>query len=106
MYEFGNRLPPLFESNQLYLAAVRDLDDNEGIVAEGRGDEDEDDLSDFEDACEIGTDPCLKDTDGDGVDDNNDLVLTRRADQLLTRTGVLSSSWRPVATSGETTVPI
>lgn len=69
--EFGERLPPILESNQLCLAAVADLNGG-GLVPDGSGDEDGDTLTDLAEACEIGTDPCLDDTDGDGVLDGAD----------------------------------
>jgi hypothetical protein len=70
--ELGNRLPPIFESNQLCLAAVEDVNGDGIIVRDGSGDEDGDGLTDLEEACEIGTDPCNPDTDGDGVEDYED----------------------------------
>jgi len=70
--ESGVRLPPILESNQLCLAAVTDVDGNGVIVRDGSGDEDGDTLTDLEEACVIGTDPCLDDTDDDGVNDNLD----------------------------------
>jgi len=69
--EFGERLPPILESNQLCLAAVSDLNGG-GIVRDGSGDEDADGLTDLAEACEVGTDPCVDDTDGDGVLDGAD----------------------------------
>jgi len=68
----GEKLPPLFESNVLCLAAVKDLDAVAGVVPDGSGDEDEDGLTDFEEACFVGTDPCEFDTDGDTVEDGAD----------------------------------
>lgn len=69
--ELGNRLPPIYESNNLCLTAVEDIDGN-GIVGDGSGDEDGDGLSDLDEACSYGTNPCLADTDGDEVDDGLD----------------------------------
>jgi hypothetical protein len=69
--EFGERLPPILESNQLCLAAVSDLDGG-GLIPDGSGDEDADGLTDLAEACEVGTDPCIADTDGDGVPDGDD----------------------------------
>ena len=69
--QFDDRLPPILESNQLCLVAVSDLNGS-GIVADGSGDEDVDGLTDIAEACEIGTDPCVDDTDGDGVLDGFD----------------------------------
>jgi hypothetical protein len=69
--EAGDLLyPPIAVSNRLCLAAVEDLGD--GLVYDGTGDVDGDGLLDYEEACEIGTDPCLADTDGDGVPDGED----------------------------------
>jgi hypothetical protein len=56
----------------LCLAAVSDLDGEVGIDYTGAGDEDEDGISDYEEACGIGTDPCDADTDNDGVNDGDD----------------------------------
>ena len=65
---------PLAVSNALCVAAVADLDGEEGIVPDGTGDEDEDGFSDYDEACHWGTDPCVytPDTDEDGVPDPND----------------------------------
>ena len=60
------------ESNKLCLVAVSDVDGNGVIVRDGSGDEDGDGLSDFTEACEVGTDPCVADTDGDGIPDGAD----------------------------------
>ena len=68
----GEVLPPIFESNNLCLAAVKDVDGDGVITRDGSGDEDGDGLTDLEEACEIGTDPCVADTDGDGVPDGVD----------------------------------
>jgi hypothetical protein len=58
-------------TDPICLVAVEDLNGS-GIVLDGSGDEDNDNLTDYEEACEIGTDPCLWDTDGDGVSDGED----------------------------------
>ena len=58
-------------TDPLCLAAVEDLNGG-GLVLDGSGDEDGDFLSDLEEACEIGTDPCDADTDDDGIPDNRD----------------------------------
>lgn len=71
---FGNRLPPILESNRLCLAAVSDVNGDGGIARDGSGDEDGDGLTDFEEACLLGTDPCLADTDGDGVNDGQEIL--------------------------------
>jgi hypothetical protein len=65
---------PLYVSDSLCLAAVRDLNAPIGIDPFGNGDEDGDWLSDYEEACvnEFSTDPCLADTDADGVNDDVD----------------------------------
>ncbi len=70
--QFGERLPPILESNQLCLVAVSDVDLSGSIVPDGSGDEDGDGLTDLEEACDVGTDPCLEDTDEDGVLDGAD----------------------------------
>jgi hypothetical protein len=78
---------PLAVSNALCVAAVADLDDEEGIVPDGTGDEDEDGFSDYDEACHWGTDPCVytPDTDEDGVPDPNDnCVDTHNPDQADT----------------------
>jgi hypothetical protein len=67
----GERLPPLLDSNNLCLSAVEDVNGG-GIIPDGSGDEDDDGLTDFHEACEIGTDPCNDDTDGDGARDGQD----------------------------------
>jgi hypothetical protein len=67
----GEVLPPIATSEALCLAAVEDLGDD-GIVGDGSGDEDEDGLSDLEEACQVGSDPCNEDTDGDGALDGSD----------------------------------
>jgi len=69
--ELGNRLPPIYESNNLCLGAVEDINGN-GIIGDGSGDEDGDGLTDLDEACSYGTSPCLADTDEDGVDDGID----------------------------------
>ena len=69
---FGKRLPPIFESNNLCLAAVKDVNGDGLITRDGTGDEDGDGLTDLEEACELGTDPCDPDTDGDGALDGAD----------------------------------
>lgn len=62
----GELLPPLFESNNLCLAAVKDVNGDGKITRDGTGDEDGDGLSDLTEACEILTNPCLVDTDTPG----------------------------------------
>lgn len=57
-------------SNSLMLVAVDDLDLTAGLVGDGSGDEDGDTLTDADEAFIHGTNPCLKDTDGDGLDDD------------------------------------
>ena len=54
----GEKLPPLFEAGPLCLAAVKDLDGG-GLVLDGSGDEDGDGFTDLEEACVLGTDPCI-----------------------------------------------
>jgi hypothetical protein len=74
--EFGEWLPPIAKSNQLCLAAVEDINGG-GLEYDGTGDEDGDFLSDYDEACVIGTDPCTNDSDGDGVLDNVDVCPLR-----------------------------
>jgi len=62
---------PLYTSNALCLAAVRDLNGG-GLDYTGGGDEDGDGLEDYAEACDLGLDPCNNDTDGDGVSDGLD----------------------------------
>jgi syndecan 4 len=72
--EFGDIIDPfnpISTSNSLCLVAVKDLDGG-GIVYDGTGDEDGDGVPDFEEACELGTDPCRVDTDRDGDNDDAD----------------------------------
>ncbi len=70
----GNRLPPILESNNLCLVAVRDLDQTPGLVGDGSGDEDGDGLSDYAEACgPIVSNPCLMDSDGDGLNDSDEI---------------------------------
>jgi hypothetical protein len=68
----GERLPPIRTSNNLCVAAVEDVDGDGVIVRDGSGDEDGDGLTDLEEACDLGTDPCLADTDADGSPDGED----------------------------------
>ena len=70
--ETGEKLPSILVSNPLCLAAVGDVDGDGVIVRDGSGDEDGDGLTDFAEACLLGTDPCNPDTDGDGVPDGVD----------------------------------
>lgn len=72
----GNGQSPLFDpdgiplrSNRLCLGAVEDANGDGVIDWSGNGDEDGDTLSDWLEACELGTDPCNPDTDGDGAAD-------------------------------------
>ena len=92
---------PLFTSNALCLAAVEDLSNGnlgnpggpDGLIArDGTGDEDLDGLTDFAEACDIGTDPCLADTDGDGVNDDPDLCPLRG----LKETGSVDADGCPI----------
>ncbi len=79
----GNRLPPLLETNSLCLVAVSDLN-GDGIDYSGNGDEDGDEMPDWFEACEIGTDPCDPDSDDDGYDDYiDDCPLEGPADPEL-----------------------
>jgi len=81
----GEVWPPLFESNELCLAAVEDVNGDGVIYRDGSGDEDGDGLTDLQEACEIRTNPCNPDTDGDLVtDDLDNCPLVTNADQLDT----------------------
>jgi hypothetical protein len=68
----GERLPPLATTENLCLAAVKDVDGSGDIERDGSGDEDGDTLTDWTESCVILTDPCLEDTDGDTVRDDVD----------------------------------
>jgi hypothetical protein len=70
--ETGDKLAPILVSNPLCLAAVEDCNGDGVIAKDGSGDEDGDSLTDFGEACVIGTDPCNPDTDRDGVLDGVD----------------------------------
>jgi hypothetical protein len=61
--EFGDPIPPLFESNALCLAAVEDVDEDGILVRDGTGDEDGDGYTDWQEACQIQTDPCVFNND-------------------------------------------
>jgi len=65
----GDVLGPLMETNALCIAAIPD-DGN--LDYTGAGDYDQDGAEDWAEACDIGTDPCNPDTDGDGVLDGDD----------------------------------
>ena len=76
-------LPSLFESNELCLAAIEDVNGDGVINRDGSGDEDGDGLTDLQEACEIRTNPCNPDTDGDLVpDDLDNCPLVTNADQF------------------------
>jgi hypothetical protein len=72
--ELGNRLP-IGATVSLCLAAVEDVNGDGVIARDGTGDEDGDGLTDHEEACTIRTDPCVVDTDGDGIDDGSEVAL-------------------------------
>jgi hypothetical protein len=57
---------PYLESNRLCLAAVYDVNGDSVIQPDGAGDEDGDGFTDYEEACILGSDPCVFDEDGDG----------------------------------------
>jgi hypothetical protein len=72
-------LAPLLDANgsplvtqKLCVAALQDKNHDKVINYTGNGDEDRDTLSDYYEACMLGTDPCNPDTDGDHVKDNVD----------------------------------
>ena len=58
-------------TNRLFIAALKDKNKDDMIDYSGNGDEDGDGLLDYEE-CELGTDPCKADTDGDHIDDGED----------------------------------
>lgn len=58
----------------LCLAAVDDVNGDGAFTWDGSGDEDEDGLADYEEACGIGTDPCDPDSDDDGVSDGDEIA--------------------------------
>ena len=68
----GNPIVVLGPTDPICLAAVDDVDGDGTFTWDGSGDEDGDNLSDYEEACAIGTDPCLFDTDDDGINDDVD----------------------------------
>lgn len=57
-------------TDPLRLVVVADLD-GDGVVPDGSGDEDGDGLTDADEALNLGTDPCLVDTDSDSVNDGD-----------------------------------
>jgi hypothetical protein len=71
----GNLLPPIFETAPLCLTAVYDVNDDGVIDRTGAGDEDEDGLTDAQEALLLGTDPCHPDTDGDGLTDGDEVLV-------------------------------
>lgn len=68
----GDVLPPIFVSAPLLLGAVEDLDGIAGVVGDGSGDEDLDGATDGDEIFSLGTDSCIADTDGDGLNDGED----------------------------------
>jgi len=58
-------------TNRLFVAALHDKNHDGVIDYSGNGDEDNDGLTDYFE-CELGTDPCNEDTDGDHVNDGVD----------------------------------
>ena len=60
------------ETPPLIIVALNDLNGG-GIVADGTGDEDDDGLTDIDEARIYGTNPCDADSDGDGVDDGDEV---------------------------------
>jgi len=70
----GEKLPPILETEGICLAAVSDINGG-GLVLDGSGDEDGDGLTDLAEACDLGSDPCVYDTDHDGLSDSEELAL-------------------------------
>ena len=68
----GQPLPPLFETASLLLAGLKDVDGDGILVRDGSGDEDQDGLTDIEEARDFDTNPCSPDTDLDGALDGVD----------------------------------
>jgi hypothetical protein len=68
----GNPIMVGEPTDGICLAAVEDVNGDGMFTWDGSGDEDADGLSDLDEACSVGTDPCLDDTDGDGVLDGDD----------------------------------
>lgn len=66
---------PLFESDSLILVALKDINNDDLVTRDGSGDEDGDNLSDFEEVKNFGTDPCNPDSDGDGLNDDVELTM-------------------------------
>ncbi|MBN1945732.1 MAG: choice-of-anchor D domain-containing protein, partial [Bradymonadales bacterium] len=73
--ETSEPFPPIAWAPRLCLAAVGDVDTDGTIQADGTGDEDEDGISDYDEACLWGTDPCQADSDGDGIGDGEEIDL-------------------------------
>ena len=73
----GLKLPPLFSADPLGLAAVEDVNGDGVIARDGSGDEDGDGLTDADEVFNVGTDPCLADTDGGGEDDGSEIANGR-----------------------------
>lgn len=71
----GEKLPPILESEGICLAAVFDVNGDGIIRRDGSGDEDGDGLSDLAEACDLGSDPCVWDTDHDGLSDYEEMAL-------------------------------
>lgn len=61
-------------TDPLELVAVADLDETDGVVADGIGDEDGDGFTDADEVLIFETDPCSSDTDGDGLTDDVEIV--------------------------------
>ena len=71
----GEKLPAILESEGICLAAVFDVNGDSIIVRDGSGDEDGDGLTDLAESCDIGIDPCVADSDFDGLSDSAELAL-------------------------------
>ena len=79
-------------TDPLELVAVADLDETDGVVADGSGDEDGDGLTDADEVLIFETDPCNPDSDGDGLDDSVEVAGCTAPQKLDTDGDTLSDS--------------
>ena len=64
-------------TDPLIRVAVADVNGDGRIARDGSGDEDGDTLTDADEVLVFETDPCLADTDADGLNDNLDQCPSR-----------------------------